>query len=80
MNLSTPELSLIDSYLGAVGERLAESDRDETLAEIKSHIHEAIAAHALRAGRERVWSRPSLPRWIRRNTTKRMRLCPMREF
>ena len=44
MNLSTPELSLIDSYLGAVGERLAESDRNETLAEIESHIHEAIAA------------------------------------
>jgi hypothetical protein len=44
MNLSSTERSLIESYLEAVGGRLAEVDRDETLAGIESHIHEAIAA------------------------------------
>jgi hypothetical protein len=44
MNLSSMELSLIETYLEAVGGRLVEADRDETLAGIESHIHEAIAA------------------------------------
>jgi len=43
MNLNSTELELIRSYLEAVGDRLNEPDRDETLAEIESHIHEAIA-------------------------------------
>ena len=43
MNLKSTELELIRSYLQAVGDRLNEPDRDETLAEIESHIHEAIA-------------------------------------
>ena len=44
MTISPEGLKKINAYLEAVGAHLSGSDRQETLAGIESHIHEAIAA------------------------------------
>jgi hypothetical protein len=46
MKLSPNDTKLIADYLGAVGSRLTGPDREETLAGLESHIHEAIEARA----------------------------------
>jgi lipopolysaccharide export LptBFGC system permease protein LptF len=46
MNLTSAEIAKIKSYIDAVDANITGPDRDETLADLESHIYEAIAARA----------------------------------
>lgn len=46
MKWSPNDAKLIADYLAAVGSRLTGPDREEVLAGLESHIHEAIEARA----------------------------------
>lgn len=50
MNVTPEETDRIDSYLREVGARLNDAERTETLANLESHIHEAIAARRAQGG------------------------------